>query len=313
MKATSIFELTIVIPVYNERESLQSLIVSLNNLKSQLPKKTELIFIDDGSTDKSAELLESSDIDFPYQIIIFSRNFGHQAALIAGLEKARGDAVITMDADLQHPPELLPTLYQKFLEGYSVVVTQRIETEGISSFKQNTSNMFYNLMNSISNTKISTGASDFRLLDQKVLQILLSLPEQRKFLRGLIPWIGYPTVVIPYKAHARANGQSKYSLKKMIALAFQGIASFSTAPLYFSVFASVMFSALAFLYGLYVLYVRFITDQVVEGWSSVIFVTLSIGGVLSFLFAITGVYIAAIYEEVKKRPEYLIKMIVNKK
>lgn len=313
MKAKSTFELSVVIPVYNERESLPALVESLNNLKHQLPKKTEFIFIDDGSIDSSAEFLESSDIHFPYQIIIFSRNFGHQAALIAGLQKAQGDAVITMDADLQHPPELLPTLYQHFLDGYSVVITQRIETAGISSFKQNTSNIFYNLMNAISNTKISTGSSDFRLLDQNVVQILLSLPEQRKFLRGLIPWIGYPTVVVPYKAQARSNGQSKYSLKKMITLAFQGIASFSTAPLYFSVFASVLFSALAFLYGIYVLYVRFIADRVVEGWSSVIFVTLSIGGVLSFLFAITGVYIAAIYEEVKKRPEYLIKMTVNKK
>ncbi len=300
-------QLSLVIPVYNEEDSIKPLFQALNRLKSKLPRLVEVIIIDDGSQDDTLIELRESTLSYPKKVIEFSRNFGHQAALLAGLNQAKGAVVVTLDGDLQHPPNLIPKMLKWHKQGIDIVFTARQDDEGTPLMKRTLSSWFYWLMDKLSSTTIRQNASDFRSMNQAALKALLSLPERRKFLRGMVGWIGFSSVTVPFKVAKRSRGQSKYSIAKMLRLAFDGITSFSTLPLYVSAVVGFLLSVMSVVYGLYVIYVRFILNVVVPGWSSVILVTLIIGSVLSLLLALVGIYIAAIYEEVKERPVYIIK------
>lgn len=304
----STIKLTIVTPVYNEEKTIQSFLDELYAVLDSLKTSFEVICVDDGSRDRSAEILEEEKRS-GLKVLHLSRNFGHQAALLAGIEHARGEVVVTLDSDLQHPPDIIPLLIQKHSDGADVVLTQRIDSSKTSIFKKFSAHAFYAVMNTVTSNKLLHNGSDFRSLNRKAVNALLAMPEKRKFLRGMVQWIGFTQVVIPFTVRDRSNGESKYTLLKMLKLAVHGVTSFSTLPLYLSVIFAVILFVLATIYALYVLYIRLFTGAVVEGWASVLFVQLCIGGFLSLFVALLGIYIAAIYDEVKNRPLYILKDI----
>lgn len=304
--------LSVVIPLYNEEKVVKKLIKELNSYKNKFPNKTDVIFVDDGSRDKTVEIIKKSSFKFKKTIIQFSRNFGHQAALLAGLSEAKGDVIVTMDADLQHPIKLIPEMLKLHKNGYDVVLTKRV-IDGVNNrFKKITANIFYYLINLLSSTKIEANSSDFRSINKSALKALLSMPENRKFLRGMVQWIGFKSIIIPFEVEKRAAGESKYSIFKMFNLASHGLTSFSTKPLYISGFFSIILFLLALAYMIYVLYIKFFGSGIVSGWASVIFVLLIVGGFLSLFMGLLGVYLAAIYEEIKSRPNYVIRRVIRK-
>ena len=299
--------LSLVIPVYNEEAVLPILFKRLKALAGVFPKQTELIVVDDGSQDKTVAVVKKTKLPFHLTVLQFSRNFGHQAALLAGLKEARGEYVVSLDGDLQHPPELIPKMLKLHQDGYEIVLTRRVDGSAISFTKRASAGFFYRLLNMLSRTPIEPNSSDFRSLSRKALDSLLALPEHRKFLRGMVQWIGFETVILPFQVAQRAGGESKYSIYKMARLALHGLTSFSTMPLFLSAIFSVLLFLSAGVYAAYVLYVRFFSNRAVEGWASVLFVTLVIGGFISFFVGLLSIYVAALYDEVKGRPEYLIK------
>ena len=299
-------ELSVVIPLYNEEKGIAALFKTLNDFAKKLPPRTEIIFVDDGSDDQTFHELEKKPLKLSKKIIRLSRNFGHQSALIAGLEASLGKYVVTMDGDLQHPLELIPQMLTAHKKGIDIVLTRRIDQHNNSGFKKMTAKFFYSTINLLSETSITENASDFRSMNRTSLQVLLSMSERRKFLRGMVQWIGFSSVTLPFTLQSRAAGKSKYNLWKMMTLSLHGITSFSAWPLYWSgVFSFVLFG-LAALYALYVLYVRW-AGQAVSGWASVLLAVLVIGGFTSLFLGLIGVYLAAIYDEVKRRPLYVKK------
>lgn len=298
--------LSVVVPVYNERGNVRLLHAGLTRVFAALDCDYELIFIDDGSRDGSLEVLRDMHAaDSRVKVISLSRNFGHQNALTAGLEFAGGDAVIAMDADMQHPPEIIPEMVARWREGYHVVYTIRQDHGEGSLFKRWTSRGFYRLINGITDTTIVPGAADFRLVDRLVVDCLNSMQERSRFLRGLVSWVGFRQVGIPFTVGRRHDGRSKYSLRKMLALALNGITNFSSLPLrmatYFGFFAAVA----GLPYGLWTIYARLFTDQAVPGWASLTTISLFLGGVQLFCLGIMGEYLGRIYDEVKCRPLYI--------
>lgn len=304
--------LSIVIPVYNEERALPLLAKGLQRL-SGLDLEIELVIVNDGSQDTSSEALMNCAWPFTTTIIEFSRNYGHQAAILAGLREAKGDWVVSMDADLQHPITLIPQMIQLGHQGYDLVLTSRIEHHSTPLLKKFMSFLFYKLINGWGDVRVTENSSDFRLLSRKAINALLALPEKRIFLRGLVEWIGFKTVVLPYQANERSAGETKYSLRKMLKLSFHGMTSFTTTPLYLSGITSLFLFSFAFVYAFYVLYMRLFQGTVVSGWASVLLVNLVIGGFLSLFLGLIGAYIAAIYEEIKSRPQFIINKKVNLK
>jgi len=299
---------SIVIPVYNEVESIPILFDHLKKALAGLPFNFEILFVDDGSTDGT--YLAINDLrqrDRRVKAISFSRNFGHQAALTAGLQYATGDAVVTMDGDLQHPPSLIPLLVEKWREGFEIVYTTRESTADESFLKKITSRLFYRIMNAFSDTEIQTYAADFRLLDRSVVNNLNKLEERDRFLRGLIGWMGYSSIGIPYTADARVAGTSKYTTKKMFKFALDGILSFSAAPLHLVTYLGLLVSFFSFLYGLYSLYAYFFTTRTIPGWTSLLVTVLFLGGVQLICIGILGEYLIRIYNEAKGRPLYIVR------
>ncbi len=304
-------ELSVVIPLYNEAENILRLIKALNQLHKSLPSFTELIFVDDGSTDSTVALLQTNKIKISNKILCLSRNFGHQSALLAGLREAKGKYVVTLDGDLQHPLEIIPQMVKQHRKGIDIVLTKRVDQGMNTQFKMLTAHWFYTLINRLSSTPIIENASDFRSMNRRALNALLAMPEHRQFLRGMVNWIGFSSIVIPFRLQKRVAGKSKYSLHKMIRLALYGLTSFSTTPLYFAGFFSFILFISAFFYAIYVIYVKLFTQQAVSGWTSLLFVLLSIGGFLCLFLSIIGVYTAAIYDEVKHRPIYIVKDLIH--
>jgi polyisoprenyl-phosphate glycosyltransferase len=298
--------LSIVIPLYNESESIKPLFKQLNKLKKDLPKNTEVILVDDGSTDKTIKNVKKTNLEFNKKIVSFSKNFGHQSALMAGLRESKGEMVVTMDGDLQHPPQLIIKMIDLYKQGYQVVLTKKIDRDITSGFKKFSSNLFYKIINLFSTTPIIDSASDFRLLGRNALDALLSLPENRKFLRGLVNWIGFEKIILPFEVQKRAAGESKYSLQKMLVLAMSGITSFSTLPLYFAGATGLLMIFLSIVYSIYIVY-QYTQGQTVSGWTSLLLVTLVISSFIFIFLGVIGVYLAAVYDEVKKRPEYILK------
>jgi len=298
----------LVIPVYNEAGVVEQTHASLQAVIDDLPYSFTILYIDDGSSDSTVVSLESLD-DPRVQILELSRNFGHQAALTAGLDESTGDIVISLDGDGQHPPELIPRMIDLIQAGFDIVQTQREDQTEPATFKKWTSDLFYRLINGISGTPVKAGAADFRALSRQAVDSLKAMPEYHRFLRGMVAWIGFPTVILPYKPEKRVSGTSKYSFAKMFRLAMDAIFSFSLVPLYIGLSMGGILLCLALLEMVYVLsfWVSGQSSALAPGWSSLMFVILIVGGMLMILLGFVGVYIGYIFQEVKHRPVYLIK------
>lgn len=300
-------KISVVVPAYNEGGNVVVLTERLITILSKYGD-WQILFVDDGSTDDTLlhlrRLVEkNSRINF----LSLSRNFGHQKALKAGFDHAVGDCVISMDADMQHPPELLDEMIERWQQGYEVVTTIREEAKSLSFYKRKSSSIFYKLINFLSDIEIKSGASDFRLLDRSVVDVLKNMNESHIFMRGLVPWMGFRECSIRYMPAERLSGESKYSMAKMVALGLDGITSFSIKPLRMSTFIGAIVSFSAFIYGLVAIVARFILGKEVSGWASVIVSVLFIGGLQLFMLGIVGEYLGKVFVESKKRPNYVIR------
>ncbi len=305
-------ELTVdlVIPVYNEAGVVEQTYSKICECIDGLSHNFHIFFVDDGSTDGTADSLAAlARQEKNIAVLTLARNFGHQAALTAGLDASQGDFVITLDGDGQHPPELIPQMIELFLAGYDIVQAQRMEEEQAASFKKITSSAFYSLINRISGTQMTSGAADFRGMSRQVVDALKSMPEYHRFLRGMIAWIGYRSVILPYHEVERMGGKSKYSFAKMLRLAMDALFSFSLVPLYIGLSTGGIFFCLAALEMIYVLsfWITGKTSHLAAGWSSLMFVILIASGMLMVLLGFIGIYVGYIFQEVKRRPIYLLK------
>jgi polyisoprenyl-phosphate glycosyltransferase len=304
--------ISIVLPVYNEAGNLRPMFRAVVEQLEAIGEPYELIFVDDDSKDQSLAVLRELAAANPHvRVVSFSRNFGHQAAITAGLQYARGRAIITMDSDMQHPPELIPHMIAAWREGAQVVFTVRHDAEETSWFKRWTSKTYYQFLNSISDVAIVPGAADFRLLDRVAADALLAMPERSRFLRGMISWLGFRQVGLNYKAKPRLHGASKYSLRKMLSLAMRGITSFSVVPLRVSAVLGLIAAGVGLPYGVWAVYAKFFTNTTVPGWSSLMVAILFLGGVQLMSIGVIGEYIGRIYTEVKARPHFLAKELIG--
>ncbi len=300
--------ISIVVPVCNEEANIPLLINAVNLIFESLPYYAHhFIFVDDGSTDDTlAELKRQAAQSNNIFFISLSRNFGHQHALKAGLDMANGDAVIMMDADMQHPPALLPILLKEWENGFDVAYTIRKDHNELPMMKRKTSNMFYNLINNLSDIELEQGTADFRLMDKKVIAVFRNFQETDLFMRGLVKWIGFSQKGVEYDPLQRTFGESKYSLKKMIRFALQGITSFSTRPLYTATYLGFLFSFLSLLYIPYIIY-SYYFGHVISGWSSIIATIIFFGGLQLMILGIFGLYLGKLFMQSKNRPNYIIK------
>jgi glycosyltransferase involved in cell wall biosynthesis len=301
-------KISIVIPAYNEEENLSQIRLAVYGVFKTLSGYSyEIIFVNDGSRDNTQAILEDLSEKFSeVKFIEFSRNFGHQNAVKAGLDFADGNCVISMDGDMQHPPEMIPQLIQKWEEGFDIVYTIRKYSQNISYFKRKTSDFFYHLLSSLSDVELEKGSSDFRLMDASVVDVVRSSGESDIFLRGLVKWIGFKQFSIPFVAADRFAGNSKYNLGRMIRFAFTGITAFSVKPLYLAAYLGFFFSLLPLLYIPYVLY-SFINHSEISGWASLIMTVVFFGGVQLIILGILGIYMGKIFKQIKDRPVYIIR------
>ena len=300
--------ISIVVPVYNEQDNVDNFYNEVVKHMEQMSYRFELIFVDDGSSDATPLILERlATADKRVRALIMARNFGHQVALTCGLDHAQGEAVITMDGDMQHPPEMIPLLIGKWEEGFQVVQTVRINTEGVSWFKNITSGMFYKLMNALSNVQVTEGGSDFRLLDKQVVDSFRRFRERARFIRGMISAIGYRQTNIEFIAPKRFAGQSKFSLKKMLHFALDGITAYSKTPLRFAFYMGIILGFGSIALTMHVLYIKLFTTEAVPGWATITASILLLGGVQLAGIGIIGEYVGRIFEEVKQRPLYWLR------
>lgn len=301
-------KISIIIPAFNESGNIRPLAKAIEEIFQDLNYNYELIFVNDGSSDNTQDILEEIHNANPrINYIEFSRNFGKDLALKSGIDLSHADAIVTMDADLQHPPSLIPKMIAKWETGYEVIYAYRKEANPhYSRLHRAASKTFYNTVNQLSDIDIENGISDFRLVDKKVLAVLKSIDEYEIFLRGLVKWIGFKQIGIEYTPADRMYGTSTYSTKALIKLALQGITSFSTKPLYTATYLGFIFSALSLLYIPYVIY-SFYTGAEVHGWASVIMTIVFFGGLQLIILGIIGIYIGKLFMQSKKRPNYIIR------
>ena len=299
---------SIIIPIFNEEDNIQLLHDRLHTVVSSLSLSFEFIFINDGSKDKSIHLIKelASKLDY-IKYIDLSRNFGHQIAVTAGLDLSSGDRVVIIDADLQDPPELILEMAAKMDNGFEVVYAKRKTRKGESWFKLMTASIFYRILRSITSIDIPLNTGDFRMVDRKIVEVLKDMPEQNKFLRGQISWIGFNQTFVEYDRDERHAGETGYPLKKMLRFALDGITAFSDAPLKFVFTMGILVSILAFLMIIYTLYSWLFLDSTVAGWSSTMVSILFIGGVQMIGIGIIGEYLSRMGHNVKRRPLYIIR------
>jgi polyisoprenyl-phosphate glycosyltransferase len=305
--------ISVVLPVFNEEHGLAELHRRLSAALTSFGDSYELIFVNDGSRDGSwARILELSSGDPRVGAINFSRNFGHQIAITAGIEMSRGATVVVMDSDLQDPPELIPALYAKHIEGFDVVYAMRRTREGETWFKHVTAKVFYRLIRRMATVDIPADTGDFRLMSRRVVNDLKRLEERHRFVRGLVTWVGYNQTALLYDRAARSEGTTKYPLTKMIRFALDGFTGFSSQPLRLATFTGIFFAfaSLALMVGLTV-YKLAGGEGLVTGWTSLVVAVLFLGGVQLLAIGILGEYIGRIYEEVKRRPLYLVRDSIN--
>jgi len=303
---------SIIVPVFNEEAVLPVLLRRLDMLMDGLDGPAEAIFVDDASTDCSSIILQEKATHDPrYRYIGLSRNFGHQVAITAGMDAAAGEAIVVMDADLQDPPELVGEMIAKWKEGFEVVYARRLSRAGETAFKRATANLFYELLGRMSSVGIPADVGDFRLIDRKVLDALRRMPEQDRFIRGMIAWLGFRQTEVTFHRLPRLAGETKYPLLKMVRLAANGALSFSDAPLRLAIWFGLGVSACAVFYGFYVASLWLMNSRLVEGWSSTIIVISFLCGINMLMTGIMGLYIGRIHAEVKRRPLYVISQKVG--
>lgn len=299
---------SVVVPVFNEESVIDEFSRRALAVMESLGEPYEIIFVDDGSTDatfKKATLLASRSEAI--KALRLSRNFGHQVAITAGMDAASGAAVVVLDGDLQHPPELIPEMARKWAEGFHVVNTSRMETEGIPLKKKLFSKIFYKLINIDSEVPIYPDAADFRLMDRAAVEAFRQLREQDRFVRGLTSWIGFKQTSVPFNAPERHSGKSKYTLRKMVKFAVNGITSFTTLPLKAVGTFGLIVAAASFFYAAFALYEKLVLGITVEGWTSLLVGILFLGGVQLISIGVLGAYIARIFTQVKNRPLYFVQ------
>ena len=299
---------SIVVPVFNEELVVEESYKRLKQVMDSTNEPYELIFVNDGSRDKTAELVSSlCDRDKNVRLINFSRNFGHQTAITAGMDNSSGQAVVVIDADLQDPPEVILDMIAKWKEGYDVVYGQRLKRKGETFFKKITAKLFYRLLSSMTSVDIPVDTGDFRLIDRKVCDVMSSLTEKNRYVRGLVSWVGFKQTAVTYVRDERFAGETKYPLKKMLKFAMDGITTFSYKPLKISTYVGFLVSILSFIYLIVVLCLKLFTDTTVSGWASTLAVSLIFNGVILMMLGIIGEYIGRIYDETKNRPLYIIR------
>jgi polyisoprenyl-phosphate glycosyltransferase len=302
--------LSIILPIFNEQEVIPELHKRLSAFLAELPElegNWEVIFVNDGSSDKSPGMLDELEKAEPrYGVLHFARNFGHQVAITAGLDRAEGDAVVVMDADLQDPPEVVKGMLAKWREGFDVVYGVRTKRLGETIFKRATASLFYRMMNAALGVKIPKDAGDFRLMSRPVVLTLRSLREKHRFMRGLVAWVGFRQTHVNYERPERFAGETKYPLHKMLKFALDGITSFSTSPLRIATWMGVLTGLGAVGIGFWALYIKLFTDHSVQGWTTIMMlVALSSSGQMLML-GLLGEYVGRIYEEIKQRPLYVV-------
>jgi polyisoprenyl-phosphate glycosyltransferase len=299
-------KISIIIPVYNEVSNLTLMLDALKNVFTPLPYHYNIIFVDDGSSDDSLSFIKqlakaNSEINY----ISFSRNFGHQNALKAGLDMSDADAVISMDGDMQHPPSLLPQLLSLWEAGNDVVYTIRQEEKNMPFVKRKSSNLFYSILNRLSSIELEKGTADFRLLDRKVVNVIREIKEYDLFWRGMVKWLGFKQASVEYAPAERASGVSKYNFKKMLELALKGITSFSTKPLTIAIYLGFICSFGSLLYVPYAVWSYFYGHSI-SGWASVIVTIAFFGGIQLMILGIIGMYLGKLFMQSKQRPHYII-------
>jgi dolichol-phosphate mannosyltransferase len=301
--------LSVVVPCYNEEAVLRATHERLTSVLAGMSTLDyELIFVNDGSRDDTQLILTQLQLVDPHvRVLLLSRNFGHQIAVTAGLEEAGGDAVVIIDADLQDPPEVIPQMVALWREGNEVVYGLRIDRQGESTFKLWTAKVFYRLINRLSETKMPFDAGDFRLLDRRVVDVINSMPERARFLRGMVSWAGFRQVSLPYERAARHAGESKYPLTKMISFAMDGIISFSLVPLKVAIWTGFLAIWIAVAGIIVAIVDRILEKNLTRGWASLFVAVLFMGGVQLVSLGIIGEYLGRIYTEVKRRPLYVVQ------
>ncbi|SHK84764.1 dolichol-phosphate mannosyltransferase [Selenomonas ruminantium] len=299
--------ISIVVPIYNEAENVLHFAAAVKEVMENSHYKWELLFIDDGSRDNSVQIIRDLQRWEPQvKLIMLARNYGHQIALTCGLDSAQGDAVITMDGDMQHPPALIPVLLEKWEEGCKVVQTIRKDTEGVSWLKKETSRLYYRFINAMSTVEVYSGGSDFRLLDREAVEALRQYREHDRFLRGMVSSLGFKRAEVPFVAPPRFAGKSKYNLGKMLKLATDGVVGFSVIPLRWAFYMGLVFALLSFLLLCHALW-EYAQHQVVPGWTTIMVAMSMFGGIQLVIMGIIGEYVGRIFTEVKNRPLYFVK------
>lgn len=307
MKKNSV-TISIVAPIYNEVENLPELVRRVGAVMNASRESWELLLVDDGSSDGSTEAIRDlAKQDRHIRPLIFARNFGHQVAITAGWDHARGEAVVIIDADLQDPPEVIPDLIARWREGYEVVYAVRAEREGETWFKKFTAAMFYRIVHRITDVKIPVDTGDFRLMDRKVVDVLKTMRERHRFPRGMSAWVGFRQVGVPYRRAARFAGMTKYPFKKMLRLALNGITSFSYFPLQLATYFGFASAGLAAVAIPVVIVMRLIGSQFFEGQATTLIAVLFLGGVQLISLGVLGEYIGRLYDEAKARPLYILR------
>lgn len=303
---------SVVVPAFNEQEVLEETYRRLTEVMEQTNESYEIIFINDGSRDRTYEIAEAiCQRDSHIKLINFSRNFGHQIAVTAGMEYSSGQAIVIIDADLQDPPHIILEMIKKWKEGYDVVYGQRLKREGETFFKKFSAKCFYRILNKMTSMQIPVDTGDFRLIDRKVCDVMNSIQEKNRYVRGLVTWVGFKQTAVEYKRESRFAGETKYPLKKMIKLATDAILSFSYKPLRLAGLVGGTLSVCSFIYLIVVIIQKLFTDTTQPGWASLFAVILFFNGVSLILHSITGEYVGRIYEETKNRPLYIVRDTLN--
>ncbi|MDQ0244133.1 dolichol-phosphate mannosyltransferase [Bacillus fengqiuensis] len=299
---------SIIIPVYNEELVVRETYKRLKAVMEQTDGLYELLFVNDGSKDKTIDILKELSVrDETVKYLDFSRNFGHQIAITAGMDYAAGEAVVIIDADLQDPPELILEMIQKWKEGYEVVYAKRTKRKGETFFKKQTAHLFYRVLRASTEIDIPLDTGDFRLIDRKVCDQLVSMKERSRFVRGLVSWVGFKQTAIEYERDERLAGETKYPLKKMLRFSMDGITSFSYKPLKLASILGIFLSFSSVIWMFIVLYLKLFTESTVTGWSSLLMTMLFFNGVVLVMLGVIGEYIGRIYDEAKDRPLYILQ------
>ncbi|HTS20180.1 MAG TPA: glycosyltransferase family 2 protein [Casimicrobiaceae bacterium] len=298
---------SIVVPAYNEQGNLRQLFAELKTTLGSLVDSWELLLVDDGSTDGTwSEIVSLHAQDKRIWGLRLSRNFGHQDALIAGMSYARGEAVITMDADLQHPPRIIPLLVEEWRKGNKIVKTVRREGANQPLLKRWTSRLFYRLFSYLSGVNLQSGMADFRLLDREVLRQVLAFKEEALFLRGIVQWVGYPNSTVDFDCGARFSGTTKYTFMRMIRFAWHGISSFSLVPLRIGILLGLTASSLAFFGVMFAILTKYLDSEAAKGWASSVAIMSFLFGMLFLFLAVLGEYVGRILMEVRERPRFIV-------